>query len=329
MSLNNIVLAVFIVGFCNNLHLCEAGQSCLSCTGIQNQSNCEHVENCKNDEVCFVQKHTTDSGSLLYDLGCAYEQFCRHSVGGIFGRRSEGHHVSCESCCNNTRTCNIDLKCESDHHVIGSTLPRECSDIQGQHPDGVYTIYPDGISPVSVFCDMHTENGKWTVIQRRLNGSVNFEQNWKTYKEGFGYPNGEYWLGNNIIHEITVHNRHELRIDMSDFDGLTKYAKYSVFSVGDEKSEYELTVLGYSGNAGDSFSYHDRKLFSTIDRDKDNSTCAQLYHGGWWYGSCHQSNLNGRYLSGTSPYGEGINWQTWHGYHYSLKSVKMMIRTLH
>lgn len=42
-------------------------------------------------------------------------------------------------------------------------MPRECSDIQGQHPDGVYTIYPDGISPVSVFCDMHTENGKWTV----------------------------------------------------------------------------------------------------------------------------------------------------------------------
>lgn len=46
-------------------------------------------------------------------------QFCRHSVGGIFGRRSEGHHVSCTSCCNDTTTCNIGLKCENDHHGTG------------------------------------------------------------------------------------------------------------------------------------------------------------------------------------------------------------------
>ncbi|CAC5394954.1 Fibrinogen-like protein A,Ryncolin-4,Angiopoietin-related protein 7,Angiopoietin-related protein 1,Ficolin-3,Ficolin-1-B,Techylectin-5A,Ficolin-2,Ryncolin-1,Tenascin-R,Fibrinogen-like protein 1,Angiopoietin-1,Tenascin-X,Fibrinogen C domain-containing protein 1-A,Tenascin-N,Ryncolin-3,Tenascin,Fibroleukin,Fibrinogen C domain-containing protein 1,Fibrinogen gamma chain,Ryncolin-2,Fibrinogen beta chain,Angiopoietin-related protein 6,Techylectin-5B,Angiopoietin-related protein 2,Angiopoietin-2,Microfibril-asso len=178
---------------------------------------------------------------------------------------------------------------------------------------------------------MHTENGKWTVIQRRLNGSVNFEQNWDTYKEGFGYPSGEYWLGNDIIHEITVHNRHELRIDMEDFEGHTKYAKYSLFSVGDETSEYELTVLGYSGNAGDSMAYHDGMLFSTFDRDNDKDTinCAKIYHGGWWSKSCHHANLNGRYLSGTSPYAEGINWYEWHGFYYSLKSVKMMIRKLH
>lgn len=56
--------------------------------------------------------------------------------------------------------------------------------------------------------------------------------------------------GNDVIHEITSHNRHELRIDMYDFDGQTKYAKYSMFMIGDEKSEYELTVLGYKGNAG-------------------------------------------------------------------------------
>ncbi|CAG2220179.1 TN [Mytilus edulis] len=157
----------------NSYHLIISvcGQTCLSCTGVENRSDCQHVTTCSNDEVCFVQKHTTESGSVLYDLGCAYQQFCRHSVGGIFGRRSEGHHVSCTSCCNDTTTCNIGLKCENDHHGTGSTLPRECSDIQGQHPDGVYTIYPDGISAVSVFCDMHTENGKWTVIQRRLNGS--------------------------------------------------------------------------------------------------------------------------------------------------------------
>ncbi|XP_076081602.1 microfibril-associated glycoprotein 4-like isoform X2 [Mytilus galloprovincialis] len=328
MSLNNIVLAVFIVGFCINLNLCEAGQSCLSCTGIQNQSNCEHVENCKNDEVCFVQKHTTDSGSLLYDLGCAYEQFCRYNIGGIFGRRNDAHRILCTSCCNKTRTCNTDLKCEHDY-VKG--LPRECSDIPGHHPDGVYKIYPDGISAVSVFCDMHTENGKWTVIQRRANGSVDFDRNWEAYKEGFGNLNGEYWLGNDVIHEITIHTRHELRIDMHDFEGHAKYAKYSMFMVGDEKGEYEMTVLEYSGNAGDSMTYHSGNLFTTFDRDNDKETrnCATLYHGGWWYNHCHDASLNGRYLSGTSPSGHGINWPAWRGMDYSLKSVKMMIRTLY
>ena len=37
------------------------------------------------------------------------------------------------------------------------------------------------------------------VIQRRLNGSVDFNRIWKDYKMGFGSPYGEYWLGNTII----------------------------------------------------------------------------------------------------------------------------------
>ena len=56
--------------------------------------------------------------------------------------------------------------------------------------------------------------------------------------------------GNEVMHEITTHSSHELRIDMEDFEGHSKYAKYSVFSVGDEASEFELTVKIYSGDAG-------------------------------------------------------------------------------
>ena len=47
---------------------------------------------------------------------------------------------------------------------VGADRPRECSEITGQHADGVYNIYPDRSDlAIPVFCDMHTENGKWTV----------------------------------------------------------------------------------------------------------------------------------------------------------------------
>lgn len=34
-----------------------------------------------------------------------------------------------------------------------------------------------------VFCDMEANGGGWTLIQRRENGSVNFQRNWRDYKQ--------------------------------------------------------------------------------------------------------------------------------------------------
>ena len=50
----------------------------------------------------------------------------------------------------------------------------------------MYTINPDGGKPIRVLCDMTTDGGGWTVFQRRLDGSVDFFRDWKSYKEGFG-----------------------------------------------------------------------------------------------------------------------------------------------
>ena len=59
---------------------------------------------------------------------------------------------------------------------------------------------------------------------------------------------------------------------------------------------------------------HNGIKFSTYDRDneEDNRNCASQYEGAWWYHYCHTSNLNGRYLSGTTTsYADGVVWQHW------------------
>jgi len=210
-----------------------------------------------------------------------------------------------------------------------------CEDILDFYPssnDGVYIIYPfESLPGIEVFCDMTTDEGGWTTIQRRLDGTENFFRGWDDYVAGFGSKSSEYWLGLENIHKLTADGDYELRIDMEDFQGHTRYAHYGNFAVG-EGTNYTLTISDYEGNAGDSMIYpHANMKFSTFDRDQDEGevvrNCAEAYKGGWWYSACHYSNLNGLYLEGHhKSYADGINWVEWHGYHYSLKRTEMKIR---
>ena len=48
-----------------------------------------------------------------------------------------------------------------------------------------------------------------------------------------------------------VPGNYELRIDLEDWDGETRYAQYSLFDIGGPEDNYKLDVFGYTGNAGD------------------------------------------------------------------------------
>ncbi|XP_074629262.1 microfibril-associated glycoprotein 4-like [Acropora palmata] len=199
----------------------------------------------------------------------------------------------------------------------------------GQKISGVYTINPDGLEDFRVYCDHKTAGGGWTVFQKRFDGSVDFYRTWDAFKRGFGNLKGEFWLGLDKIHRLTVSSNNTLRVDLEDNLGNTAFAEYSLFTVASEQENYQLNLGRYSGTAGESLSYHHGRAFSTLDRDNDgySGNCAVLHHGAWWYNNCYYSNLNGRYLNGTIST-QGMSWHRWKNSHYSVPRSEMKIRPL-
>ena len=51
---------------------------------------------------------------------------------------------------------------------------KNCAELykSGQRISGVYTTDPDGSGAFNIYCDHMTAGGGWTVIQKRMDGSV-------------------------------------------------------------------------------------------------------------------------------------------------------------
>ena len=184
---------------------------------------------------------------------------------------------------------------------------------------------------MNVYCDMVTDGGGWTVIQRRVDGTTDFYLNWTDYKRGFGSLTGNFWLGNDNIHRLTTSGNTVLRVDLEAWDGKTAYSVYGKFVVDDENNKYRLSAADYdqSLTAGHSLERNTNRFFCTKDRNNfrdDFENPALFLGGGWWYNADTDNNLNGRYFNRKVVKLDGIYWGSWAGVLRSLKRSEMKLR---
>ncbi|EFO96647.1 hypothetical protein CRE_02662 [Caenorhabditis remanei] len=80
--------------------------------------------------------------------------------------------------------------------IIAPKLPADCDEVEDK-TSGIQTIYPDGSSPVNVYCDQKT-SGAYTVIQSRgTTTNITFDIPYANYSDWFGESGigKNFWMG--------------------------------------------------------------------------------------------------------------------------------------
>ena len=170
-----------------------------------------------------------------------------------------------------------------------------------------------------VYCDTSNGGGGWLVVQRRQDGSVDFNRGWGEYEDGFGSLTGEFWYGLRALHCLTGEDSWEMRMDIKLANGTNIFLQYEQFTVASAKDKYKLTVGGFQGTTTDPMAYHNQMNFTTKDNDNALSNCALAYGpkepiGGWWYNAC--------WISGIAPniiynHGDAVRLNNqWHALYF-------------
>ena len=82
---------------------------------------------------------------------------------------------------------------------------------------GIYVIpniCRDDHLEAEAYCDTINGGGGWLVVQRRQDGSVDFNRTWVEYEDGFGKLTGEFWYGLRALHCLTGQGGWEMRMDL-------------------------------------------------------------------------------------------------------------------
>uniref|UniRef100_A0A2D4J6Z1 Fibrinogen C-terminal domain-containing protein n=1 Tax=Micrurus lemniscatus lemniscatus TaxID=129467 RepID=A0A2D4J6Z1_MICLE len=157
------------------------------------------------DELKMLKVQVANLSSLLEEVSKKQDDVLGNAVKRMDARLSDVEGKYSEM---NAQLGIVQLQAAQTVTQMSTDAVYDCSSLyqRNYRSSGVYKLLPDeflGSPELQVYCDMETDGGGWTVIQRRRIGLISFSQNWKQYKEGFGSLQGDFWLGNEHIHRLS------------------------------------------------------------------------------------------------------------------------------
>ena len=135
----------------------------------------------------------------------------------------------------------------------------------------------------------------------RIDSTLSFDLPWFNYRNGFGVFNSSFWLGHELLYQLTSRASYRLRIEMQASANNEWFsAEYNTFYIDNETTKYAIQVNGYSGYAGDSLNSQVARMpidgmpFSTSDEDR-SCNCPGPSKGARWFNCCTYGLLNDKY----------------------------------
>uniref|UniRef100_A0A1I8IGN5 Fibrinogen C-terminal domain-containing protein n=1 Tax=Macrostomum lignano TaxID=282301 RepID=A0A1I8IGN5_9PLAT len=148
----------------------------------------------------------------------------------------------------------------------------------------------------------------WQTFLHRVDASVDFYQNWVTYKSEFGQGPRLRW-------ELSLWNDTWYWVENTWFLVLNETYKYQLF-LGDQDDSVSNVIQCGANSSW----YLNGSQFSTYDVDNDAHamSCSVMFQGAWWYNKCHCFNPTGLYtlpplalnMSTTGLWATGITYFT-------------------
>ena len=144
-------------------------------------------------------------------------------------------------------------------------------------PSGIYTSNTTNFCGTRLeakfYCDTSTDDGGgYLVIQRRKDGSVDFNRTWVEYENGFGELTGEFWYGLKALRCLTSSRYEwEVRMDFQLANGSKFYFIYLNFRVTGYRYKLSISNSYYGFFLTNPMDYHNNMYFTTKDFDNDNS----------------------------------------------------------
>ena len=158
---------------------------------------------------------------------------------------------------------------KSSSSTFDKHFPSSCQD-PAIIEDGEYYIYPDGLSPVLVYCDV--TKGGWATIFNKAEKSDFFNKAWTDYVYGFGSPRSNYWAGLLNIRNLVLTEPMVLRIELSNSARDEFFIEYESFFIDSAEHQYLLKVGNKTaGNLVDTFSNMSNAKFFAYDRDVEGA----------------------------------------------------------